>query len=450
MSGTSTCHRASSSPCSPWLLLALLASLLHAPAAAAAREAPLSPLPVESLPALAPWLARGDLLLLESRPDGSLGQVSVIARVRAPAATVLEVLAHPEEFPELVPSMARGEVLSRKGNVSEVAWEIDIPFKNPAGVVRYFDERPRGIRYYPISGSIPSGSWDWRALPLDAGSSIVLHTTYADTREISWIVRRFMKAWPTFEHGAVAATAIVFFKAVAGKAEELHTGSKALRPAYTPGRAGKLHQLTVGPRSLDPAELQPLLQRGMVAFAEYSAKQQLEQISILQRVAATPREVYALVANPAGYPRFIPSVTAVQLLLDEPDRCEYEQSMEMPLVKLQLRLRMRRDGNSVALRAAGGDLPSSVSGWDLLADGQPGSSLAIYYNYLDPGEISWFVRKLLVKEPTFHVGLNLAMSTVLVRAIADRARAGAAPARAPATVPVPAPASPSAPAPASL
>ncbi|MBM4321318.1 MAG: hypothetical protein FJ125_15575 [Deltaproteobacteria bacterium] len=419
--------------CPRELLALLVLTALAWPTTTQAREAQLRPLPLQTLPALGPWLDRGDLVLLESNPDGSLSQVSVIARVRAPAGTVLDVLAHPEDFPTMVPSMVRSEVRSRNGRQREVAWEIEIPFKNPAGVNRYIDDRPRAIRYWPLEGSIPSGSWEWRAFPQDAGSCILVHTTYADTREISWIVRRFLAAWPTFEHGAVAATAIVFFKAVAGRAEEIRSGTKHPPPSYTPGRVGSIRPITEGEGRLDPTPLAPLLQQGMVALIEYTERHQLRQISILQRMAAGPGQVYGLVANPAGYPTFIPSVSSVQVLIDFPDRCEYRQWMEMPLIKLQMQLRMRRDGSRVVQRAEGGDLPSSMSGWDMLPDGQAGSSLAIYYNYLDPGEISWFVKKLLVKEPVFHIGLNLALSTVLVRAIADRAKtlAGGGPATAP-------------------
>lgn len=410
-----------------WLLVGLVAALvctlpsqLSLAKEPRRGEAPLSPLPRAALEGLDPWLELGDLVLLESRPDGSLKQVSIIGAARAPASLVFEVLNRPEDYSKMIPSMVRSEVVFREGRVSRVAWELEIPFTNPEGVNQYIDDSPRSVRYYPISGSVPYAAWRWEALVRGEGSCIIVHQTTADLRQISWIVRRFLDAWPTFEHGAVASTAIVFLRAVSSRAEELHRGSSQPRPGYTPSRKVRIRSLRAGSRQPDPAALSALLDRGLVALVEYSDQGEFQQCSIISRVAASPEKVRELLADPAAQPDFVPTVTAVKIRRDGGDWVEYHQWLEMPLIDLKLHVLMKRGQRRFMLRSLpDGHLPLSNSGWEILPGPAPGSSLLLYYLYSDPGEISWFVRKLLEKEPAFNPGLNLATGLVYTRAIVD-------------------------------
>jgi len=409
------------------LILALCGLATTTPALAA--EAPLTPLPPEALAGAGPWLARGDLLVLESGADGALRQVSLISRVEAAAPTVLEVLAHPEEFPSYIPSMVRCDVTSRQGHESLVAWELEIPFKNPSGVNRYLDERPRTIRHYPLSGSIPAGAWRFDAFPIGDQASLLVLTTYAATREISWAVSKFLDAWPTFEHGAVAATAIVLFKAVASRAVEQRTGKPAARPRYLPGRTGLLNPLLAGGSTPGVAGLAPLLARGTVALVESTPDGGLGQVSLLHRLPGSAQQARDLVANPGGYPDWIPSVTATQVTRTGEGGTEFTQWMELPMLKLRTQLRLLRQGERLLLRAVGGDLPSSTTHWDFLPEDGGKSSLLVLSHVSDPGEIAWFVRKLLQKEPRFAAGLNLATNLVLIRGLERRLAAPQPPSR---------------------
>jgi len=387
-------------------------------------EAPLRPLELSQVPALASLLAEGDLVVLESDPQGRLQQIDVLARVEAPAAAVMEILSRPEDFPKLVPSMIRGEILRQEGTVKDVGWELEIPFKNPEGVNRFHDERPNQVRYYPTSGTVPWAAWRWQAVPLGPSACIVVHQTTADVREVSWVVAQFLDAWPTFEHGAVASTAIVFVRAVVAEAEARQRGAAAQRPLYAPGRRSRLRSLVSGGRHLDLKPLAPLLDRGLVALVELGERGQLEQTTIVARLDAAPERLMPTLSDVSQLASFVPSIAATQILSQKAGRTDYYQWLEMPLVKLKMHVQMNTAPRRIAIRALpDGALPSSLSGWELLPGPTAQSSLGLYYLHFDAGEIGWFVKKLLQREPYFQPGLNLATGLVLVRAVQERAHA---------------------------
>ncbi len=401
-----------------WFLLLAASQAIAGPKG----EAPLRPLPRDVLPSLEPWLERGDLVLMESKPDGTLAQVGLFGLVRAKPSTVFEVLSHPEAYPAMIPSMVRSEIVARHGDVEDVAWEIEIPFKNPEGVNRYEIAAPDHVKYYPISGSVPYGAWLWHVVPLPGGRSIVAHYCTADLGAISWIVRKFLAAWPTFEHGAVATTGIVYLRAVARRAEELERGVTFPKIRYRPGRRPSLMSLVSHKAPLSVEPLGPLLQRGVAALVQYTRDGSLEQVSIIARIHAGPDRVADILWKVEEYPEFIPSISELEVLERSPDVIRYDQHMTMPLVDLEMHLKLKRQGTRfMRISLPGGELPSSMAGWELLPGGPTGTTTSFYYMYYDPGEIAWFVKKLLQREPSFFPGLNLATGLVLVRSVQDRA-----------------------------
>lgn len=412
-----------------WVASAVLCGAGAHAAGERSGEAPLTTLPAAAIKAAQPWLEHGDLIVLESDDAGRLRQVGLLSVVEAPAGVVMDVLAHPESFPEMIPSMVRSEVVQRDGRTLDVAWELEIPFQNPEGVNRYLDERPAAIRYYPVSGSVPYAAWRWECHPLGPQRSVLVHYTTADVRQISWIVRRFLSAWPTFEHGAVSSTAIVFVKAVAEFAEARHAGRPPVRPRYRPGRKHTVRSLVSGERTLDVTQIAPLLARGLVALAEFDEQAQLEQASILATVAAPPEQVLQVITGVESLPEFVPTTAKVVVRRRQGDLLEYQHWMKMPLVELEMHMQMRRTGQRVALRALpSGDLSTQSSGWEVLPGAAAGTSTVLYYLSYDPGEIAWFVKKLLQREPHFVPGLALATGLVTARAIADRAAGTSKPA----------------------
>src|SRR5581483_8076963 len=76
-------------------------------AAAHAKVMPLERLAADKLVSLAPLLAHGDIALVESNPDGTMKQVTLMLLVRAAPETVHNLLTHPGEFDKFVPNVSK-------------------------------------------------------------------------------------------------------------------------------------------------------------------------------------------------------------------------------------------------------------------------------------------------------------------------------------------------------
>ena len=173
---------------------------------------------------LLPFLARGELAFVESKPNGKLKQATVMAQVLAPPAVVWKVLTDYEHYADFIPNVAEAKVVKREGNDVVVAYEIEVPGSNV--------EYTRRDRLFPPNriegwvdddeGDITRGAWRWQLFPVAAGTkTILVLTLYYDVSESSWILRQFLKSNPTTEHGLNVASGQVAVRAMKQRAEKL-------------------------------------------------------------------------------------------------------------------------------------------------------------------------------------------------------------------------------------
>jgi len=173
---------------------------------------------------LTPFLARGDLALVESLPDDKLKQATVMALVEAPPATVWKVLTDYEHYTDFIPNVAEANVVKREGRDVVVAYEIEVPGSNV--------EYTRRDRLFPPDrieawldddeGDITRGAWRWQLVSTATGSrTILILTLYYDVAESSWVMRQFLKSNPTTEHGLNVASGQVAVEAMKKRAEKL-------------------------------------------------------------------------------------------------------------------------------------------------------------------------------------------------------------------------------------
>ena len=113
-----------------------------------------------------------------------------------------------------------------------------------------------------------------------------------------------------------------------------------------------------------------------------------------------------------------------------PDRLEYIHVFKVPLIELSVLSEMRYlPKNRITMRILGGDLKRGSYAWEFLpADGGK-RTLTLFYANTDIREQSWFLEKLVEREPYFEHGLNVGLGLVSVRAVARRTEelAGATP-----------------------
>jgi ribosome-associated toxin RatA of RatAB toxin-antitoxin module len=172
---------------------------------------------------LVPFLSRGELSFVESRPSGKLKQITVVGLVRAKPSRVWEVLTDYEHYASFIPSVVECEVVKRQKNEVVVTFEIEVPGSNVEYTRRDRHFPPDRIEMWveDEEGDILTGGWRWELVPHAGGSqTILVLTAYYDVADTSWIVRQMMDSNPTTEHGLNVASGQVAVRAMKKRAEQ--------------------------------------------------------------------------------------------------------------------------------------------------------------------------------------------------------------------------------------
>ena len=168
--------------------------------------------PVEKL------MEYGQLALIESQPDGSLKQVSVMAVVEAPKAKLVEAVHTPEKWTEFVGNLADQKVTREPGGTILLDYELEVPLVNVEGQNRMsFDGD--SVEMVAVGGDITRSRWRWEFYDLGPNRSVPMHYAYTDVTEASWLVRKLVAQQPTFEHGIVVAASTIAVRAMKARAE---------------------------------------------------------------------------------------------------------------------------------------------------------------------------------------------------------------------------------------
>ena len=109
----------------------------NAAAEPAQAEHPLTPLLQAQVVAMAPLVALADVACIESRPDGTMKQVTVLTWIAAPAPIVRDVIEASERYKEFVPNLTQStrEPLPDGGWLS--VWRMELPVSSFEGKSRF-------------------------------------------------------------------------------------------------------------------------------------------------------------------------------------------------------------------------------------------------------------------------------------------------------------------------
>lgn len=412
------------------LIACCAATVCAAGAAGAGARPTLATLDRATVERLVPLLSKGELVLVESADTGRLKQVSWLALAKASPAQVLEVVARPEDYPKFVPNLVEVTIRQREGLLTDVAYELEVPFVNLRGVNRVLDERPKRVRYWPVEGDIKRGDWEWRAYDLGDGRSVVASYAYQDVRDASWFIRKMVEARPTLEHAAVLATTLVMLKAVCDEAARRAGQPVVGRPKKGSHAALKLDSIARDLSGNVGRAVMRLAQRGEVALVQSRPDGTLAQVAVMARYDQPPAAAWAVASDPARYPEFMPTVERIEILERTAERIRYVHVFKVPLIELSVLSEMRLlPRHRLAMRITGGDLKRGTYAWEFLPADGGRQTLALFYANTDIREQSWFLEKLVEREPYFEHGLNVGLGLVSTRAVGRRtaAQAGLAP-----------------------
>ncbi|MDP2317642.1 MAG: SRPBCC family protein [Pseudomonadota bacterium] len=154
-------------------------------------------------------LARGELTLLETKPDGRLRQVTAMGLVRAPIDVVWAKLTNLAAYETWMPQVADSTVVSTAGNV--VVADFSIAVVGPNVNFRQkltLDPTTHTIQAEWVSGALGGSRWSWQLEARD-GATLVRRMLYTNVVDTNWIVRAVESEHHTMEYGINVATGVV-------------------------------------------------------------------------------------------------------------------------------------------------------------------------------------------------------------------------------------------------
>jgi len=166
-------------------------------------------------------LARGELSLLETWPDGRLKMATAIGVVPAPVDEVWARLTNWGDYENWMPQVADSTLESLDGDSAIVSWTLAVVGPNISYRARYtMDPARRVITGEQISGALSGSSWTWTLEPAPGGGTLAHRAVRSNVVETNWIVRQVEDPHHTLDYGINVATGIVelrgLIKAVGG------------------------------------------------------------------------------------------------------------------------------------------------------------------------------------------------------------------------------------------
>ncbi|MCS6800079.1 MAG: hypothetical protein NZ898_16435 [Myxococcota bacterium] len=170
--------------------------------------------------ALAPTLARGDLILLELHGE-RLAQASVIGRCWNEPGAVRAVMHDPRAFAPALIAGSWAHVLAERDEVLDVAWGVRMPLLGTEGRLRV-QRAPGLVEMHAVEGALRGGYWRFEQGLLPWGEAHLVGWTRFDPRTANWLLRMLVDGTPDFGLGIVAGAQVMVLRALRTRAWEWH------------------------------------------------------------------------------------------------------------------------------------------------------------------------------------------------------------------------------------
>lgn len=163
-------------------------------------------------------LARGEVSLLETTPDGQLKQVTAIVQVAAPIDVVWATLTDFASYKDWMPQVRKSDVVSTErlsseassaGAVVVVDWTLTVVGPDVGFQARYtLDPARYTITGEHAGGALAGSRWEWR-LESHNGGTLVYRTVRSNVVGSNWLLKQVEDDYHTIDYGINAAAALV-------------------------------------------------------------------------------------------------------------------------------------------------------------------------------------------------------------------------------------------------
>ena len=176
-------------------------------------------------------LSQGSLMIVRTRDDMGLINVTSGQLVDAPHDVVWSVLVDYENYEDFMPQTKEQIVLDREGNDYLVKQDISVRIWRLPGVnvsyklAQYTTPKTR-IRFYHVEGALEGTYGGWDVVPLDENRTIIFYTLFSNLTELGWGIGSLMEGQPDFKTGVNMTTAMMVSKAVKEECQRRHRQGK--------------------------------------------------------------------------------------------------------------------------------------------------------------------------------------------------------------------------------
>jgi hypothetical protein len=167
----------------------------------------------KELKALAPLVARGQVILIDSNPKGKLRQVTAIESVKAPFGVVLDAVSSPRNYPKMIRAFSEVSVASATPQEILFNWTLGFSVFNISSKNRMASV-DQGVEIDGLEGDLAGAVWRWQIVPTGPNETIVAYHGYADVKKAAVILEKTVQREPYLEHGLMAGSNMVMLRAV--------------------------------------------------------------------------------------------------------------------------------------------------------------------------------------------------------------------------------------------
>ncbi|MFO8057616.1 MAG: SRPBCC family protein [bacterium] len=175
-------------------------------------------------------LSQGSLMIVRTRDDMSLINVTSGQVVDVPLDVVWSTLIDYESYEEFIPQTEKQVILEQEGNryllrqdISVQIWRL--PGINVSYKLSQHATPKTGIRFYHVEGKLQGTYGGWDLVPVD-DKTMIFYTLFSNLTELGWGIGSLMEAQPDFMTGVNMITAMMVTKAVKKECERRHRQGK--------------------------------------------------------------------------------------------------------------------------------------------------------------------------------------------------------------------------------
>jgi hypothetical protein len=257
------------------------------------------------------------------------------------------------------------------------------------------------------SGDFGKGRMTLRVLPRGPSACLLVLSMRLDLRTANYVTRELAKAARSINRSANMALAYTLVLSTRRAAE------RAAGYVPKPAPAPALHK-----PELDLQVLAPLLLRGDVVLLDL-AGDRLDQLAVVGFVYEPMAKVRKVMLDASAFGTALLPGSKAEVVHRDERGTTFDWEIDLPLVGVSGRMRMREDSAYVNVEAVAGALSGGNWRFETTALGKEATSIASWARF-DIETTSWFVRNLAQSDPFLGHGMSAASQVMLLRALRSR------------------------------